>query len=45
VLTVTAFGAMLLPVEWMASAHRLLGLGVFPRTAVIEYLARSIAAR
>ena len=44
VFTVTAFFAMLLPVEWMASTHRWLGLGEFPRAAVVEYLARSIAA-
>ena len=44
VITVTAFLAMLLPVDWMASTHRWLGLGVFPRVPVVEYLARSIAA-
>jgi hypothetical protein len=44
VFTVTAFAAMLLPVDWMASTHRLLGLGEFPRSAVVDYLARSIAA-
>ena len=43
-ITVTAFLAMLLPVDWMASTHRWLGLGEFPRRAVVEYLARSIAA-
>ena len=42
--TVAAFPAMLLPVEWMASTHAWLGLGEFPRSAVMEYLARSIAA-
>jgi hypothetical protein len=44
VVTVTAFFAMLLPVEWMSSTHRWLGLGDFPRVPVVEYLARSIAA-
>ena len=44
VVTVTAFAATLLPVEWMAAAHRWLGLGEFPRAPVVEYLARSIAA-
>jgi hypothetical protein len=44
VVTVTAFAAMWLPVEWMASTHERLGLGEFPRTAVVAYLARSIAA-
>jgi hypothetical protein len=43
-VTVTAFLAMLLPVEWMTSAHRWLGLGEFPQSAVVDYLARSVAA-
>ena len=43
-VTVTAFLAMFLPVEWMASTHRWLGLGEFPRSPVVDYLARSIAA-
>ena len=43
-VTVTAFLAMFLPVEWMVSTHRWLGLGEFPRTAVVDYLARSAAA-
>ena len=43
-VTVTAFLAILLPVEWMAAAHRWLGLGEFPQSAVVDYLARSIAA-
>ena len=41
--TVIAFAAMLLPVDWMAGLHEAAGLGEFPRTAVVEYLARSIA--
>src|SRR5687767_11362556 len=44
VITVTAFFAILLPVEWMAVSHQWLGLGEFPRTPVVEYLARSAAA-
>jgi hypothetical protein len=44
VITSTAFLAILLPVEWMARAHEWLGLGVFPRAPVVDYLARSIAA-
>ena len=44
VLTGSAFLAMIMPTEWMASAHERLGLGEFPRTPVVEYLARSIAA-
>lgn len=41
--TVIAFAAMLLPVDWMAAIHEAAGLGEFPRTAVVEYMARSIA--
>src|SRR5688572_28934958 len=44
IVTVVAFPAMLLPVEWMASIHRAIGLGEFPRAPVVDYLARSIAA-
>lgn len=43
-VTATAFLAIFLPVEWMASTHRWLGLGEFPRTPVVDYLARSVAA-
>ena len=43
-VTLTAFFAMLLPAEWMASAHRALGFGEWPATPVFEYLARSISA-
>jgi hypothetical protein len=42
--TVTAFLAMLLPPLWMASIHERLGLGSFPHTPVVDYLARSTAA-
>ena len=44
VVTVTAFFAILLPVETMASIHESLGMGTFPRAPVVDYLARSIAA-
>jgi hypothetical protein len=44
VLTGSAFLAVFLPVDWMASTHRWLGLGEFPRTPIVEYLARSVAA-
>jgi len=43
-MTGAAFFAVLLPVEWMASTHAWLGLGAFPRTPVVDYLARSVAA-
>ena len=41
---ITAFLAIFLPVEWMASTHRALGMGEFPRAPVVDYLARSVAA-
>ena len=41
---VTAFAAMLLPVDWMAATHEWLGLGAFPRLPVVDYLARSVSA-
>ena len=40
----TAFGAMLLPSEWMAAAHRWLGMGEFPNAPLTDYLIRSISA-
>jgi hypothetical protein len=44
IVTVSAFAAILLPEEWMASSHAWLGLGEFPRAPIVDYLARSIAA-
>ena len=35
---------MLLPVAWMDSIHRSMGLGELPRAPVVDYLARSVAA-
>jgi hypothetical protein len=43
-VTVLAFLAMLLPVEWMAATHRWLGLGEFPRAPIVDYLARSVSS-
>ncbi len=43
-IMLSAFGAMLLPVEWMAATHRWLGLGDFPASPLVDYLTRSIAA-
>jgi hypothetical protein len=43
-VTTSAFLAMFLPGDWMAAAHRWLGLGEFPRTAIVDYLVRSVAA-
>ena len=39
-----AFLAVLIPVDWMAATHPRLGLGEFPRTPIVDYLTRSIAA-
>ena len=39
-----AFLAVLLPADWMAATHPRLGLGEFPRTPIVDYLTRSIAA-
>jgi hypothetical protein len=39
-----AFLAVLLPIDWMAATHPRLGLGAFPRTPIVDYLTRSIAA-
>ena len=44
VLLCSAFLTMLLPVDWMAESHRWLGLGEFPRTPLVDYLTRSVAA-
>ena len=41
---VIAFLAILLPVEWMATTHRWLGLGEFPRAPIVDYLTRSVGA-
>ncbi len=43
-ITVTAFAAIFLPIEWMAASHEWLGLGELPRAPVVEYLARSASA-
>ncbi|HEX7378140.1 MAG TPA: hypothetical protein VF278_13565 [Pirellulales bacterium] len=40
-LDLLALGAMLLPENWMAATHAWLGMGEFPRAAVVGYLARS----
>jgi hypothetical protein len=43
-VTAAAFLAVLLPRDWMAATHQWLGLGEFPRVAVVDYLTRSVAA-
>ena len=42
-LMLAAF-AVVLPQQWMASAHQALGMGSFPQSPVMEYLARSVSA-
>jgi len=44
VITTFAFLAMFLPTDWMASTHERLGLGEFPRSPLVDYLTRSVAA-
>jgi hypothetical protein len=39
-----ALVAVVMPVSWMAAAHRWLGLGEMPTAPVVEYLARSVSA-
>jgi hypothetical protein len=35
---------VLMPMSWMAAAHRWLGLGEMPTGPIVEYLARSLSA-
>jgi hypothetical protein len=44
VITSMAFLAIVLPTDWMAATHERLGLGVFPRVPLVDYLTRSVAA-
>jgi hypothetical protein len=39
-----ALAAVVMPVSWMAAAHRWLGLGEMSPAPVVEYLARSVSA-
>lgn len=43
-VTFVAFFAMFLPVDWMVRTHAWLGLGEFPRSPIVDYLTRSVAA-
>jgi len=43
-LTLSAFAAIALPVEWMAAIHARLGLGTLPREPIVDYLTRSVSA-
>ena len=40
----TALGAVFMPTDWMAAAHRQLGLGEFPTSTLVDYLTRSASA-
>ncbi len=40
----SAFLAVVMPAEWMAATHRLLGMGESPASPLVEYLTRSVAA-
>ena len=42
-LLVTAFVAVFLPYEMMASIHHQIGLGLFPQLPILDYLARSVS--
>ena len=44
VLTGSAFVAMIMPTEWMASARERIGLGVCPRTPVVIPSGASISS-
>jgi len=44
VVLLFAFGAVLLPTDWMAAVHRWLGMGEFPAAPLTDYLVRSVAA-
>jgi hypothetical protein len=39
-----ALVAVFMPISWMASTHRWLGLGEMPTAPVVDYLARSLSA-
>jgi hypothetical protein len=39
-----ALAAVFMPMSWMATTHRWLGLGEMPTAPVVEYLARSVSA-
>lgn len=44
VLLMLALGATVMPFDWMAAIHRLLGLGELANTPMIGYLTRSLSA-
>ncbi|MCZ2342195.1 MAG: hypothetical protein LC104_10430 [Bacteroidales bacterium] len=43
-ILLTAVVPIFFPTEWMATLHEQLGLGLFPRQPLMEYLTRSLAA-
>jgi hypothetical protein len=44
VLLILAFGAVVLPTNWMAATHGWLGMGEFPAAPLTDYLTRSVSA-
>jgi hypothetical protein len=40
-LDLLAFLAVFMPDDWMAASHAWLGMGEFPRSSLVDYLARS----
>lgn len=40
---ILAFGAVVMPREWMADAHRRMGLGELPDVAVVDTLMRQVS--
>ena len=42
-MAVLALAALFLPVGWMARIHGWLGLGVFPESGIVDYMARSLS--
>ncbi len=42
-VTVLALPTLLLPTRWMAGIHEWLGMGEFPASSLVDYLARSLS--
>lgn len=42
-LTLSAFFAVFLPVDWMSTTHWALGMGEFPASPLVDYLTRSVS--
>lgn len=44
VILLLAFVAVVMPFEWMAAAHRQMGMGELTETPLVNYLTRSLSA-